>query len=142
MWHAYMGAPWTRDGTVRVYVVTMAPEVAGRIVELPVADNQFVHKGDSLIEIDPDRLHDRRQLAPRRRCSRPRLDARDYASESQHRRPELTQMTVTVTRMSADQSTSALRQAQAQHQQADRPTSTRRGSTSSAPRSTRRSMAG
>ena len=37
MWHAYMGAPWTRDGTVRAYVVTMAPEVAGRIVELPVA---------------------------------------------------------------------------------------------------------
>src|ERR1700730_13751671 len=45
LWGAYMGAPWTRDGTVRAYVVTMAPEVAGRIVELPVADNQFVHKG-------------------------------------------------------------------------------------------------
>jgi RND family efflux transporter MFP subunit len=53
MWDAYMGAPWTRDGTVRVYVVTMAPEVAGRIVELPVKDNQFVHKGDLLIVIDP-----------------------------------------------------------------------------------------
>jgi multidrug resistance efflux pump len=53
MWNAYMGAPWTRDGTVRAYVVTMAPEVAGRIVELPVADNQFAHKGDLLLEIDP-----------------------------------------------------------------------------------------
>jgi multidrug resistance efflux pump len=53
MWQAYMGAPWTRDGTVRAYVVTMAPEVAGRIVKLPVADNQFVHKGDVLFEIDP-----------------------------------------------------------------------------------------
>jgi RND family efflux transporter MFP subunit len=31
----------------------MAPEVAGRIVELPVADTQFVHKGDLLIVIDP-----------------------------------------------------------------------------------------
>jgi len=50
---AYMGAPWTRDGTVRVYVVMMAPEVAGRIVELPVKDNQFVHKGDLLMVIDP-----------------------------------------------------------------------------------------
>src|SRR3981081_389847 len=48
-----MGAPWTRDGTVRAYVVTMAPEVAGRIIKLPVADNQFVHKGDELFEIDP-----------------------------------------------------------------------------------------
>jgi RND family efflux transporter MFP subunit len=53
MWDSYMGAPWTRDGTVRAYVVTMAPEVAGRIVELPVADNQFVHKGDLLLRIDP-----------------------------------------------------------------------------------------
>jgi multidrug resistance efflux pump len=52
-WQAYMGAPWTRDGTVRAYVVTMAPEVAGRIVKLPAADNQFVHKGDVLFEIDP-----------------------------------------------------------------------------------------
>jgi multidrug resistance efflux pump len=53
MWDAYVGAPWTRDGTVRVYVVTMAPEVAGRIVELPVADNQYVRKGDLLMVIDP-----------------------------------------------------------------------------------------
>jgi RND family efflux transporter MFP subunit len=53
VWQAYMGAPWTRDGTVRAYVVTMAPEVAGRIVKLQVSDNQFVHKGDVLFEIDP-----------------------------------------------------------------------------------------
>ena len=53
MWNAYMGTPWTRDGTVRTYVVTMAPEVSGRIVTLPVDDNQFVHKGDLLLVIDP-----------------------------------------------------------------------------------------
>jgi multidrug resistance efflux pump len=52
-WQAYMGTPWTRDGTVRAYVVTMAPEVAGRIVKLPVPDNRFVHKGDVLFEIEP-----------------------------------------------------------------------------------------
>jgi multidrug resistance efflux pump len=52
-WEAYMGSPWTRDGTVRAYVVTMAPEVSGRIVKLPVGDNQFVHKGDVLFEIEP-----------------------------------------------------------------------------------------
>jgi multidrug resistance efflux pump len=51
-WQVYVGAPWTRDGTVRVYVVTMAPEVVGRIVELPVGDNRFVHKGDLLMVID------------------------------------------------------------------------------------------
>jgi multidrug resistance efflux pump len=53
MWQAYMGAPWTRDATVRAYVVTMAPEVAGRVVALPVHDNQFIHKGDLLLAVDP-----------------------------------------------------------------------------------------
>jgi multidrug resistance efflux pump len=53
LWGVYMGEPWTRDATVRAYVVTMAPEVAGRIVELPVRDNQLVRKGDLLMVIDP-----------------------------------------------------------------------------------------
>ncbi len=52
-WTSYMDAPWTRDATVRAYVVTMAPETTGRIVELPVEDNRYVHKGDLLMEIDP-----------------------------------------------------------------------------------------
>jgi multidrug resistance efflux pump len=52
-WGVYMGSPWTRDATVRAYVVTMAPEVAGRIVELHVVDNGYVHKGDLLMVIDP-----------------------------------------------------------------------------------------
>ena len=53
MWDVYMRAPWTRDATVRAYVVTVAPEVAGRIVELPAVDNKYIHKGDLLMEIDP-----------------------------------------------------------------------------------------
>src|SRR5262249_1439818 len=38
---------------VRAYIVTKAAEVAGRIVELPVVDNQLVHRGDVLLVIDP-----------------------------------------------------------------------------------------
>jgi multidrug resistance efflux pump len=53
MWGVYMEAPWTRDATVRAYVVTMASEVAGRIVELPVVDNKYVRKGELLVVIDP-----------------------------------------------------------------------------------------
>src|SRR6516162_5468890 len=53
MWGAYMGTPWTRDATVRAYVVTMAPEVAGRITELHVLDNKYVRKGDLLLVVDP-----------------------------------------------------------------------------------------
>jgi multidrug resistance efflux pump len=53
MWQVYMGSLWTRDATVRAYVVTIAPEVAGRIVELPIIDNKYLHKGDLLMVIDP-----------------------------------------------------------------------------------------
>jgi RND family efflux transporter MFP subunit len=53
LWQNYEGKPWTRDGTVRAYVVTLAPQVAGEVTELAVSDNQFVHKGDLLIKIDP-----------------------------------------------------------------------------------------
>jgi multidrug resistance efflux pump len=63
MWNAYMETPWTRDGAVRVYTVTMAPEVAGRIVELPVVDNQFVAKGELLMVIDPTNYQIAVQLA-------------------------------------------------------------------------------
>ena len=52
LWQGYMERPWTRDGTVRSNVVTLAPDV-GQVVELDVNDNQFVHKGDLLMKIDP-----------------------------------------------------------------------------------------
>ncbi|MCL8383398.1 efflux RND transporter periplasmic adaptor subunit [Xanthobacter aminoxidans] len=53
MWETYMTTPWTRDGTVRAYVVTVAPQISGRIIELPVKADQFVHKGDLLMVIEP-----------------------------------------------------------------------------------------
>ncbi|MHC2625469.1 RND family efflux transporter MFP subunit [Bradyrhizobium huanghuaihaiense] len=52
-WQHYVTAPWTRNGSVRVQVANVAPQVAGKIVELRVADNQFVHRGDVLYVIDP-----------------------------------------------------------------------------------------
>jgi multidrug resistance efflux pump len=87
MWQAYMAAPWTRDGTVRVYVVTMAPEVAGRIVKLTVADDQFVHKGDVLFEIDPATYRialDQAQAQAQRDAA-----ALDYARANQGRKADL-----------------------------------------------------
>ena len=52
LWQHYMVSPWTRDGQVRAQVANIAPQVAGQIVELHAADNQFVHKGDLLYVID------------------------------------------------------------------------------------------
>jgi RND family efflux transporter MFP subunit len=53
LWVHYMDEPWTRDGRVRAEVINIAPDVSGAVVELPVRDNQFVKKGDLLMQIDP-----------------------------------------------------------------------------------------
>src|SRR6516162_8406346 len=93
MWDAYMGAPWTRDGTVRAYVVTMAPEVAGRIVELPVADNQLVHKDDLLLVIDPTNFKIAISLAEAA-VQQAQVTAQNAEREAK-RRQELTSLAVT-----------------------------------------------
>ena len=49
----YIINPWTRDGQVRAYIITIAPRVAGNVAQVHVADNQFVKDGDPILEIDP-----------------------------------------------------------------------------------------
>jgi RND family efflux transporter MFP subunit len=53
IWNSYVTAPWTRDGSVRVQVASIAPQVSGQITEVRVVDNQYVHQGDVLYVIDP-----------------------------------------------------------------------------------------
>src|ERR1700736_6730511 len=53
IWDSYVVAPWTRDGSVRVQVASIAPQVSGQITEVRVVDNQYVHQGDVLYVIDP-----------------------------------------------------------------------------------------
>jgi multidrug efflux system membrane fusion protein len=45
--------PRTDDASVRANFIEIAPEVTGRLVELPVKDNAFVKKGGLLFVIDP-----------------------------------------------------------------------------------------
>src|SRR5215831_5840960 len=45
--------PSTYDASIQAYIVNMAPEVSGRIVELNVLDNQQVKEGQVLFQIDP-----------------------------------------------------------------------------------------
>jgi RND family efflux transporter MFP subunit len=85
MWEVYMETPWTRDGTVRVYVVSMAPEVGGRIVSRPVADNQYVHKGDLLLTIDSTDYNIAVSLAEAR-VRLAQVNARIAATESSRRK--------------------------------------------------------
>ena len=53
IWDFYVASPWTRDGSIRVQVASVAPQVSGQITEIRVVDNQFVHRGDVLYVIDP-----------------------------------------------------------------------------------------
>ena len=52
-WRVYLENPWTRDGMVQANVIQIVPRVSGPVVTLPIRDNQFVHAGDLLLEIDP-----------------------------------------------------------------------------------------
>src|ERR1700739_116720 len=45
--------PRTDDASVRANFIQIAPEVSGRLVELPVRDNTLVKKGALLFVIDP-----------------------------------------------------------------------------------------
>jgi len=117
MWDAYMGAPWTRDGTVRAYVVTKATEVSGYIVELPVIDNQFVHKGDLLVVIDPTNYKIAVSLAEAA-VQQAQVTAQNAEREAK-RRLELTRLAVTKEEQQTYESTALATQAQLQQAQAN-----------------------
>jgi multidrug resistance efflux pump len=114
IWDAYMASPWTRDSTVRNYVVTMAPEVAGRIVQLPVVDNQFVHKGDLLVLIDPTNYKIAVQLAEA--AVQQNQATAENAQREAERRRKLSELAVTVEQQQTYDAAAVA--AQAQYQQA------------------------
>ncbi|MGD0961271.1 MAG: biotin/lipoyl-binding protein [Methylomonas sp.] len=53
VWRINYQNPRTNDAMVRANIVGIAPEVSGRIVDLPVEDNQYVKQGELLYVIDP-----------------------------------------------------------------------------------------
>ncbi|HAS6387592.1 TPA: efflux RND transporter periplasmic adaptor subunit [Vibrio vulnificus] len=44
--------PWTRDGRVSAYIVSITPRVTGQVTAVHISDNSRVTKGDLLFEID------------------------------------------------------------------------------------------
>jgi multidrug resistance efflux pump len=117
LWRSYMLAPWTRDGRVQAQVVNVAPEVSGTLVEVAVADNQFVHRGDVLFRIDPVRFRlaldqaqasvesARNQLSFAQSESRRQQQLRIYASEEAREKAD---NTVRVADATLDQAQAAL----------------------------------
>jgi multidrug resistance efflux pump len=118
MWRTYVEAPWTRDATVRAYIVTMAPEVSGRIVELEVADNQLVHKGDLLMVIDPTnyRIAVSRGEAVLQQAN---LDGQNIAREAQRREGLAKLDAVALEQLQLYQSNAAIARAKVQQAVAD-----------------------
>jgi RND family efflux transporter MFP subunit len=57
LWQEYMLSPWTRDGRIRAETVNIATEVSGKVTDLRVVENQFVHKNDILFIVDPEEYH-------------------------------------------------------------------------------------
>ena len=44
--------PYSAEGYVRAYLVAIAPEVSGLIIDVPIKDNQRVSEGDVLFKLD------------------------------------------------------------------------------------------
>lgn len=55
IWAFYTESPWTRDAKFTADVVAIAPDVSGLITDVPVIDNQLIHKGQVLFKIDQPR---------------------------------------------------------------------------------------
>ena len=54
LWYYYMQGPWTRDGKVRAELVSITPEVSGKIIKIAVKDNQLVKAGEEIFTLDPE----------------------------------------------------------------------------------------
>ena len=125
-WVAYTG-----DAYVLSYLVTLAPEVTGRIIAVHVIDNQNVTQGDLVVTIDPtpfQLLVDQRQaevneasaqiaadqdtIAATQAALAAATDAATFANETQTRQATLAKMQ-DVSRADLDQADDDLRRANA-----------------------------
>ncbi|MBF3057097.1 biotin/lipoyl-binding protein, partial [Pseudomonas aeruginosa] len=103
--HRLETAPSTDDAYVYADTIDVVPEVNGRIIELPVRDNQLVRQGDLLLRIDPRPYRDALAQA---RASLITLD----------RQIELTQRSVNAQEYEAASAVAAVERARAQAKQA------------------------
>jgi membrane fusion protein, multidrug efflux system len=62
-WLSTRDIEWTEDAYTDGRAVTIAPQVSGLVISLDVRDNEFVHKGQALIHIDPRQYENDRDSA-------------------------------------------------------------------------------
>src|SRR5690242_18138436 len=46
----------TDNAYIKAHMTSIAPEISGRVVEVPVHENQVVKQGETLLQIDPEPL--------------------------------------------------------------------------------------
>jgi RND family efflux transporter MFP subunit len=109
LWWHYFRSPWTRDGRVRVEVVTIAAQISGEVVALPVVDNQRVKKGDVLFEIES--VDYKLALAQAEALVQSRQDQAAIAQQDAERREKLGAQAVSAEERNTSQS--SYQQAQA-----------------------------
>jgi RND family efflux transporter MFP subunit len=114
LWIYYMDAPWTRDGTVRADVVEIAPDVSGLVAQVLVHDNETVHAGDPLFQIDPLRF----QLAVAQAQTAVARAKAAYDDAASNARRYAALSNNAVSGLNRDQSSAQALEAQAEWQQA------------------------
>lgn len=62
-WFSTRNLEWTDDAYTDGRAITIAPQVSGQVVSLDVRDNEFVHKGQPLVHIDPRQYENDRDTA-------------------------------------------------------------------------------
>ncbi|MGH6839216.1 MAG: HlyD family secretion protein [Methylocella sp.] len=62
-WLSTRNLEWTDDAYTDGQAVSIAPQVSGLVASLDVTDNEFVHKGQALIHIDPRQYESDRDSA-------------------------------------------------------------------------------
>jgi len=114
LWRIYEQSPWTRDGRVRANVVTVAPDVAGAVVDIRVKDNADVKIGDILFTVDPARY--RLALLEAEAVLAGAKSVLDQRQDEQSRRERLT--SASISEEALTQARSATLSAQAAYDQA------------------------
>lgn len=99
--------PRTDDAYVYADSINVVPEVSGRIISLPVRDNQEVHAGDVLFQIDPRAYQDALDQA------KARLVALDRQIELTQRSVASQEFNAAAVRASVERSRASARQAEA-----------------------------
>ncbi|MBX4135960.1 multidrug transporter subunit MdtN [Pseudomonas sp. S5F11] len=98
-------APSTDDAYVYADTIDVVPEVDGRIIEMPVRDNQLVHQGDLLFRVDPRLYQDT-------------LDAAIARLHTLDQQIKLTQRTVNAQVLEADSALAIVKRSEALTRQA------------------------